>query len=409
MTRALSSSWRCLATFLSALVFVALTSKLAFAGKPTVAILGLEVVDPSGNIDQTSTQVAKDLTEGLRNRAKAGAGPYQLVAGGDKELIDEKLIHNCDNEAIPCMADIGRNLGAEYLVYGRIEKRGAGYVVTINLLNVTKKKFEKAKTPLMITQSDAASLAASARKAYNDLTGVSELGTLVVTANADRGTVLLDDEPRGTLASGSATITGLKENRYRLVIEADGYSRSQEVVVTIRSGETTTQPVTLVSATGDPLKHEITGTTSTSKTNIWKPVFFVSLAAGATLGGVSLYAFTKWRGDKGDVTLPVGHPGFSPSNCDGGSLSSDFDTTNVGGDPGAVCKNRNLNIKTGIAAGVVGLVVLGTGYMAFFRGSSERPTPPATTVGRRKRKDTRFSVTPILSPEGGGATVQIDW
>src|SRR5690349_4640864 len=96
---------RALLSLLATVVLVALTGSTALAGKPTVAILGLEVVDPSGNIDAQSTQVAKEITEGLRNRAKAGSGPYQLVVGGDKELIDEKLIHNCDTEAIPCMAE----------------------------------------------------------------------------------------------------------------------------------------------------------------------------------------------------------------------------------------------------------------------------------------------------------------
>ena len=104
--------------WLSALFLIALTSSTALANKPTVAILGLEVVDPSG-IDATSTSVARDLTEGLRARAKAGTGPYQLAIGSDKELIDEKLIHNCD-ELIGCMSEIGKNLGAKYLITGKV-------------------------------------------------------------------------------------------------------------------------------------------------------------------------------------------------------------------------------------------------------------------------------------------------
>src|SRR4051812_36690842 len=124
MTRALSSSWL-------ALVLVALMATTALANKPTVAVLGLEVIDPSGNIDQTSTTVAHDLTEGLRSRAKVPSGPYQLQPGSDKELIDEKLIKNCDTEALACMVAIGKDLGAEYLMYGRLEKKPDGYVVTI--------------------------------------------------------------------------------------------------------------------------------------------------------------------------------------------------------------------------------------------------------------------------------------
>ncbi|MDB4960588.1 MAG: hypothetical protein JWP01_587 [Myxococcales bacterium] len=416
MTRALSSSWRLpswVSTLLSALILIALASSTALAGKPTVAILGLEVVDASGNIDQTTTAVAHDLTEGLRSRAKAGAGPYQLATGSDKELIDEKLINNCDTEAIACMSEIGKNLGADYLIYGRLEKRPDGYAVTINLLNVGKKKLEKAKSPLMIAQRDTAAVAAASRKAYNDLTGTSELGTLVVQANAQRGTVLLDEEPKGNLNSGTATLTGLKEGRYRLAIEADGYARSPDVVVTIRSGETTTQPVTLVEGAkgaepGPTISR--TGTTSQSESNIWKPVFVVSLAATAGLAGYSAFAFYKQGTSADELNMasnkPVGTSDkFGPSDCN----SADADVTAFLKEP---CKWHKQHKYTAYAAVGVGVVVVGSGILAFMRGSSERSAPVAAvppSTGHRARKKRQFSVTPVVSVDGGGATFQIDW
>lgn len=422
MTRAFSSSWRSLATLLAALFLIGVTSATALANKPTVAILGLEVVDPSG-IDAQSTSVARDLTDGLRARAKAGTGPYQLAIGSEKELIDEKLIHSCD-ESIGCMAEIGKNLGANFLIYGRLEKKPEGYVVTINLLNVDKKKMEKAKSPLTITQKDATAIAAAARKAYNDLTGTTELGTLVITTNAQRGTVYLDDEVKGSLNSGTITLTGLNEGRYRLAVEADGFQRSTEVVVTIRSGETATQPVTLVEGKKDDLKHEITGTTSATKSNIWKPVFGVALAAGLGVGGFSFYSFLKWRSTKGDVNAtdrqsPKSDP-ISDRDCSGGTFkeppapmlmdgsTGDPLTAKQLGTMDKVCKYRNYNIKSGIVAGAIGVIVVGTAYMAFFRGSSETQPPPGTTA-RRVRKKAQFSVTPIVSADGGGATFQLDW
>ncbi len=412
MTRALSASWRLMAMWLSALFLIALTGSTALANKPTVAILGLEVVDPSG-IDATSTSVARDLTEGLRARAKAGTGPYQLAIGSDKELIDEKLIHNCD-ESIGCMAEIGKNLGANYLIYGRLEKKPEGYVVTINLLNVDKKKMEKAKSPLTITQKEPAAIATAARKAYNDLTGTTELGTLVITANAERGTVLLDDEVKGNLNSGTITLTGLKEGRYRLAVEADGYQRSQEIVVTIRSGESATQQVTLVAGKKDDLKHEYTGTTSASKSNIWKPIFGVTLAAGVGLGGFSLYSWLEWRKAKDSITLVDPQPKVGDKDCSGGKFTEprggeDLDTDQVTAMRRA-CRYLNYNIKSGIAAGAIGVLVVGSAYMAFFRGSSEtRPAPAPGTASRRVRKKPQFSVTPVVSVDGGGATFQIDW
>ena len=184
MTRALSSSWsRLQGRCLWALLLIALASVVRTRGQADGRDPRARGLRPERQHRQPDHQVAQDLTDGLRARAKSGAGPYQLATGSDKELIDEKLINNCDNEAIACMAEIGKNLGADYLMYGRLEKKSDGYVVTINLLNVAKKKFEKAKTPLMIPSRRRTRPRSPPRcpKAYNDLTGVSEAGTLVVT------------------------------------------------------------------------------------------------------------------------------------------------------------------------------------------------------------------------------------
>src|SRR5713101_7026921 len=100
MTRALS------------LVSLVLLAGVAQAGnKPSIAVLGLEVTDVSGGAPTpVDTQVAKELTEGLRERAKAGTGQYTLQPGSEKELIDEKLLKNCDSEAMDCMSSIANDL-----------------------------------------------------------------------------------------------------------------------------------------------------------------------------------------------------------------------------------------------------------------------------------------------------------
>jgi hypothetical protein len=48
-----------------------------------------------------------------------------------------------------------------------------------------------------------------------------------------------------------------------------------------------------------------------------------------------------------------------------------------------------------------------TGYLAFSGGGETETRPPTATVGRKKRKP--FSVTPVVSADGGGATFQLDW
>src|SRR3954468_16193644 len=223
----------------------------AWAGKPPIAILGLEVYDNGGGIDPETTRDAKELTAALRDRAKAGTGPFTPVQG-EKELIDEKLLNNCDSEAPTCMATIGTGLGAEALMYGKIEKAtqsGQGvYKVSIKLLSVTRKQLTASTVEtLPVTDATGVKVQTYARTWYSKLAGAGSGGTLVVRANIDRGTVLIDEDMKGSLASGTLTLTGLAEGKHTLAVEATTreYQR-YEAQVTIRAGETTTQNVTMV-------------------------------------------------------------------------------------------------------------------------------------------------------------------
>src|SRR5256885_14783176 len=173
-------------------------------GKPPIAILGLEVYDNGSGIDPETTRAAKEITSALRDRAKAGTGPYTPV-GGEKELIDEKLLNNCDSEAPTCMAAIGAEPGAEMLMYGKIEKatqNGQGvYKVSLKLLHVGRKQLTTS-TVETLPASESTGIRASthAKVWYAKLAGGISGGTLAVKANIDRGTVLLDDEAKGNLA-----------------------------------------------------------------------------------------------------------------------------------------------------------------------------------------------------------------
>jgi hypothetical protein len=413
MTRALSSSWRRIAVL--ALLFTALVSSPAFAGKPTVAVLGLEVVDNTGQIDQATTAVARDLTDALRSRAKMPSNPYAFQPGSEKELIDEKLIKNCDNEAISCMSQIGKDLGADFLIYGKFEKKSDGYVVTINLLNVGKKKFEKSRSPLTIPLSaakDPTAIGTAATKAYNDLVGVVANGTLIVRSNADHGTVLLDNAPKGSLSSGTLTLS-LAEGPYRLSVEADGFDNSQEIKVTIRSGETITQSVQMLETKvkkPDELKHEITGTTSSPGTNIWKPIFVASIIVGLGAGSAAVY-FKLDMDDaaadaaKDDMTKGKDGGGlFSKGDCGNDALNNERDHAAFHQACSSKTKLNVALIGTGVSVALIAI----SGYLAFGRSHSEKPPNTTGTVGRRARKPA-FAVTPVIQADGGGAAFRIDW
>lgn len=211
---------------------------VASAGKPTIAILGLEVIGSDG--DAKTTQFAKDLTEALRSRPKAGTGPYTLAPGSDKDLLELKLLSKCESEAPACMAAIGKDLAADRLLYGRVEKRSTGYQLSLRLLDVGTKAVERSTSDIVAyADSTGASLFAFAKKSYAKLAGVTDQGSLVVKANVDRGTVYLDGQPRGSLSAGAAQIAGLSEGKYKLRIEAQGHA-AYETTIMIHAGETTT-------------------------------------------------------------------------------------------------------------------------------------------------------------------------
>ncbi|HEY0194536.1 MAG TPA: PEGA domain-containing protein, partial [Kofleriaceae bacterium] len=285
-----------------AVALLAVSGGKAWAdAKPKIAVLGLEVADSGTGIDPETTRVAKDLTAALRGRPGNNAGPYILAANGDKELIDEKLLNNCDTEAPVCMSAIGTELGADVLMYGKIEKKpasaGSVYQVSLKLLYVARKQVSSTQESLPVADAAAGKSAGYAKTWYSKLTGGVAGVSVAIKANVDRGTVLIDDEAKGSLTSGSASISGIAEGRHTLAIEAKDYQR-YEATITVRNGETLSHTATLA-----PMSKTAPPPTSTNvavapmptaghKSNIWKPIFYTSAALDAAAIGFTVY---EWR------------------------------------------------------------------------------------------------------------------
>ena len=405
MTRVLSSA--CVL-----LLLLGLGSR-AWAGKPPIAILGLEVYDNGSGIDPDTTKAAKELTAALRDRAKAGTGPF-IPVQGEKELIDEKLLNNCDSEALTCMATIGTGLGAEVLMYGKIEKAtqsGQGiYKVYLKLLSVTRKQLTASTVEnLPVVDATGVKVQMYARTWYSKLAGTGSGGTLVVRANIDRGTVILDEDIKGTLASGTITLTGVGEGKHTLAVEGTHEYQRYEAQVTVRPGETTTQNVTMVAMPkkvaemqpkGEAITREGTVTQPPAKTNVWKPVFYGTTVA--TAGGVafSIYAAQKSSSDGHKIMTP----GISEKSCS--PKPTVFNTADDEKLLNSACDWHQRQIIGIVVSSVLGAAVIGSFYMAYLRdrGGSE---PNKTAGGHRKRRE--LVVTPVVTPDGGGATLRFDW
>ncbi len=124
--------------------------------KPTVAVLGLE----------PDSDIARAITDGARNAARGDNSPYELAPSSNVTLGEAKAQHHCDSEADACMAEIGRDLGVDVVVYGRVVIVGEKHEVKLRLLLVGPKR----TTALVADMQDSTDWGAVGAKDYRLLT-----------------------------------------------------------------------------------------------------------------------------------------------------------------------------------------------------------------------------------------------
>ncbi len=376
---------------LLSLALIALASTSAFA-KPKVAILGLEV---TGAVDAAATTVARDLTEGMRTRAKGGNGPFTLAPNSDRELIDEKVIKQCENEEPSCMSEIGKDMDADVLVYGKLEKDGGGFQATIVMLDVKKRTTIKTTFVTVPPGASSDTVRGIAKKTYLELApAASGSAKLVVTANVDTGSVFVDDELRETLSGGRATLT-LPEGRYRIAVESDGYKR-KELTVKLTEDDSATESFELSKAGGG----------GGGGISPWKPIFGVTAAAAIGLG---VFSAVKWFGTRDSSLSDEERSAIEAATGMDKTIDYDDCTPEVFSaidNASAMvadkkfqsrCESYDLHVRFAIIASGVGAVALVAGYFAFVHG------------GGKKEPRSRVAITPTLSPGGGGATLRFEW
>lgn len=318
--------------------------------KPTVAILGLEVL---GSVGPDQAKLARQLTVGLRVRASLGSGPFELAPNSERELVDEKLMNNCRSEALTCMASIGIALRADYLMWGNIEKVDKGYHVTLKTIRVPSKR------PL---------------PTFSSIVSVAEIR----------------NDPEG-----------LAKRAYAIMTAADEGDRRNPPGELVPSGEGTgaarpTEPGPGAGGGGASAKHahEVMGVKSggggdgSGAGRRWTRVAIgTSILAGVAVGGFA----ASWGMLS---TLEEG---------DGGSFSYQCFAT----DDAWACRHgrllRGATLVTAIGAGVLA----GFSAFAFYKGASAKERTIAS--GRSTRSRRQLTVTPVMSTSGGGAALRFDW
>ncbi|HEX2688696.1 MAG TPA: PEGA domain-containing protein [Kofleriaceae bacterium] len=399
MSKALSSA--CLA-------FLICLGGSAWA-KPKIAVLGLEVVPgPTGAVDPEATQVARDLTKELRQRVQSAVSPYVIAPNSSKELTDEKLLMSCDNEAVSCMVVIGVGLAADMLLYGHVERKGDVYRVSLKLLDVKAKSIQAGGDEMPV----GGSVTGVSKRIYVKLIGdlPSPGGTLVVKARSQtgveltRGAVMVDEERKGTLASGKLTLTGIAEGRHTVAIEAGGYQRF-EAPVTVRSGEQVSLDARLLEKVAPPAPEQ--------NTLAWKISLGASLGLTVAGAGFAAYSyFVKVNGQLEPSNLKIVgevHSSISSDDC-----SKDYNTILKDSNPKIMSFNDSAfrsactwkqRTYLGYIVGGVGLLGAVTSLIMLSRDTD--PSEQPTTGTRSKKPDIAF--VPMWMPDGGGASFSVRW
>jgi hypothetical protein len=404
---------------LAGALVVAALAPVAHA-KPKVAVLGLEVVE-DGAIDAKTTTAAKQITSKLRGEASKSESKLELADDSNKDLLELKLLSDCSDEGRRCMAEIGKELKAEFLLYGRIEKRKNGYQVSLKLLETGTAQMAKTTSDIVpFADATDQGLSRWSHSFYARLTGAPEDGALVVRANVDSGMVYIDGELKTNLSGGSAKVAGLSEGVHRVTIEADG-KRRYDAEIAISSGQTEELAVSLSAEGGGG-----GGGGEGRPGGGWRAAFWtatIATAAGATGWSIELYRYTgPLKEDQLDAvkqlngTLPSGSQLLEGDDaCAGaGAYLGDADPSRAAAAKlvDDRCKtgqfHANMTLALGVATGVSAIAAAifdYKGYVAAGEGSHGERS--ARRHEKRSQPTVRF--TPSLSPTTVGAGLAFEF
>jgi hypothetical protein len=376
----------------------------AWANKPRIAVLGLEVAPgPSGVVDPVMTQLARDITRDLRQRAQSGASRFTLAPNSSKELTDEKLLMSCDDEAVGCMVMIGNGLAADVMLYGRLERRGETYRVSAKLLDVKARTVELGSEDMPV----GGAAATLAKKLYNRLIGdasIATRGTLMVKARTRDGgpiadvQVMIDEQSRGVLAGGTLTIPGLTEGSHIVAIESGGrYQRFEDRVI-VRAGDLAVVDALLIDVTGPPPR----------RSGLWKGTLGGGIAIAAAGGAFAYYSYTQMESNRADI-FPSGATGEQFISSD--ECGTDEDTLRME-------KGQDLNFAafqdacTWKSRIYLGFAVSGVGALGAIVSLimlSRDPPGPEQPAQRGRARKANVAIVPVLAPGGGGASLSLQW
>jgi hypothetical protein len=100
--------------------------------RPSIAVLGLEPVGAGAE------PIATQLTDALRGQVALDDSRF-AISHEARGLVELKELASCHNDAPSCMSEIGAYLEVDYMLYGKLERRAEGDVLTLDLMDVAKR------------------------------------------------------------------------------------------------------------------------------------------------------------------------------------------------------------------------------------------------------------------------------
>lgn len=408
------------------------------SAKPKVVVLGLEVLDKGS--PKSSLDAARQVTEGLRAAGRSG-GPFDM-SDAQREFADEKVINGCESESRECLSKMATTLSANALMYGKVQLADGkkSFQVTVWLLSLEKNAI-KSTTATISASSSAGDQVALGKKLYGDLTGgitpppTPQPGSFALKLKAKSGTVYINGEARGQIQDGEYKSPQLAEGEYKVRVEAEGFKKWEDTIK-VKSGQGNQLDVKLDEQAKDPIKpppgdeedkagrgvigggtkdgdpfklesRENTVSKGSSRTG-WKiaAIGGAAVAAGAGVWWGLEYRNIKIEKERIPKGVSFGSFQFEPDCSDAAAEAELGDSGGTAREAWtSACKSSKNTFRAGILVGVGGVVALVGTYMGFIRSSE---APPSSVVHGRARKP-RFALTPMVSPDGGGATFRLDF
>ena len=221
-----------LCAFSPALLPVVTPSLAHAAGDgPATAVLGLESSDvPASVVDA--------ISEELRQRVSA-ASDMRLVSG--KDLVELKLVFSCADEGHACMAQAGKSLDADRLIYGSVKKDGNDVAVWLKSFDVHHERVDNWLTDkLPGKQTDADGIRTAVARWFAKLTGhPTNVGTILVSANTLGAVVTLDGVPAGVTSDQPLAIPDVKPGAHHLLLTKVGSAPARQDLA-VQAGQTLT-------------------------------------------------------------------------------------------------------------------------------------------------------------------------